>query len=1000
MRLLVVWAIAALLFALPLAAEFEATVSGSVQEYRSPVPGVEVTVKLDPYWGQHNLERLEKFAREHGELPEVTITGSDTTDEKGVFEFKVKITTSGDGKLPTREFKDNKGNTISYEYVPCTVTATKPGYLPAARNADLSERYKSHTYFELKQMSFIKGEVLHITGRRPAANLPLLLQRWQGLEPKDRLEFKTDSEGRFEVNTDALVSTGCRLQVAGHEFAFASSSKAWQGMHINPGTLDLGTLIIVPGGAFKATAKNLDTREGLPGLSGELKTLDKPREVRIGFWGDSNGSVHLSGVPAGRYSLTMRVPSNWVPELNEIEVKPGEVIDLGDTAFEPHRELELMVAGVERFQATATYLGDAAPPEARHGNYAHTVRKDLTVENSKLGPLFTGEWLVRVSAPNYAEYSSTIAVPADGPLTVEMAAAGEIQVKSEDGNGAELRTFWCVALRHGSKAHELLAELPQNELKDYVGKTFPLPPGMYNWESRSKSIKSLPSGTYLVRADGDGFWALYADDIEVVAGEVVTATLTPLPCRLEALVLDAGKPVPDFAVSFILHLRNALSVPVSVTTDADGIAVTEWATYGEVYILTEVESAWLAAQDLESGALSDNNFPGRRVHVRPGHKLKLELELRDPDKVLVKFNVELPERQSVARLSLDGVDPDSSRRRRFLCARVGNQQVAVCVPKGKYSVSVWVKGVQNRSGSHQAEVVVDQLREQTFELQPVLPMLEVSVNAPGIAAEDLRLRLEPAEMPERRWDEEEHWVLASLDGPTLIDCLAPGQYILRVHALETNGNVRLAARRRIEVHEDSKVEILLTDDVGSLDVELVGKPASPADRYRVPVTVYFKKATGEFVVPGDSTLASRHERKFSIPSVPSGTYTVIVTAGGFQPYETRDVVIAKGKATALKATPELAGALVVTVKDVLLDHNSEVSWTMEDKDGNPIELLLPDGGIAAARFRHRSATLELINLTPDVKQVRIRIKGHEDIVVKTDVKPGETISADASAKAK
>jgi hypothetical protein len=311
-----------------------------------------------------------------------------------------------------------------------------------------------------------------------------------------------------------------------------------------------------------------------------------------------------------------------------------------------------------------------------------------------------------------------------------------------------------------------------------------------------------------------------------------------------------------------------------------------------------------------------------------------------------------------------------------------------------------VEGLGGSMGRYSTEIVVDPLKQQTFDFEPLLPKLELTIKAPGIEAADWRYLIEHEDSERTRWrDEREHWLLPKLDGPTVRDCMTPARYKVRVQALDKSGNIRLAALRMIEINADSSVEILLSDDVGSLDVEMVDVPLLARLIYQAPVTVYFKDAAGNFVNPGDSTLASRREFKFRIPSVPAGTYTVIVTAPGFQPFETKDVVISKAATTALKATPELAGALKVTLKDVHFNMKTNIVWVMEDADGKPVTLLLPDGRIATAHFDFdNGGVVELLNLTPAVKQVRIKVEGYKDIVIKTDVKPGQTIEAEATAE--
>ncbi|MCB9933086.1 MAG: carboxypeptidase regulatory-like domain-containing protein [Planctomycetes bacterium] len=1002
--------------ALPLAAgEFKTTATGYIRSARYVgLEGAVASVQADPLWGCDNEEAFKAFEKLHGALPTVTVTGSGLTNSKGRFLFNVTVSWDDKGTIPKRTYRNKEGQDVEYISVPVIFKATAKGFSTGTQKGRANEGFESTADFSLTEATVLKGGVVLAEGRKFLPDLKLLLvyrsYNQTGLVDDIRYEFSTGKDGFFEISDENLPKNSVTLQVAGNEYAFEPGSKAWQSITLRPGVLDLGILAVVPGGRVKFNAVDSENSKSVGIYYGQLQSTDKSNRFQAGFVSDATGAADIEGVPAGQYQLHLRLEGHWAPEVAPIELKAGTTVELGAIQCEPHRTLEFAVrnqdGALDRFNVQMVYVGDAVPPARRPFREGEPIRAggQLSSKESKINGLFSGEWQVTISAPNHAHYMTTVTLPRNEPLSVTMEKAGTIEFTALDAGGRAARPRWAFALRHGSTAHKQMADLDDEGLGKFTGWEAVLPEGAYRMSNGNK-FENLAAGTYLLLAEGGWKMVLRADDVTLKTGETVKVTLSPKPGTLTVKVTEDGKPKAKY--SFILRLDGRDQQPISLTTDKAGAAIHDFTVAASGWLLTEAESEWVDAHDPNEPwrALNDTIFAGRRVQLQVARDSEIGFEIANPEQVFVRLRLTPQEGQTVQRVDLSPLgDGRFSSRRSFQAAKLGEDFCVACMPQGKYRMGALVQAGAS-SGYFAADITVDKKPEQSIKLKIELFRLDVTFKvAAGVKIDNIGVYLRYAEV-RRSWpDDEPDLLTPDADGSISFQCLSPADYQLYVRVYDDDGVLQNALMKAVTVKGNTTLTVPVTDQVGTLSVQIEGQPLRSTLGMSSWPAVYLLDAKGEAIQPGDPTLLEEVRGfNFSIPGLPVGTFTVVIAAPGFQACEIKDVKIEQGKTTSVKATPQQAGALVLNINNLPFDMETEINWSYEDAKGNPLKLWLPAGSSTVAIMGDRNgngAKMEFSNMTPAVKQVRIKIEGYKDIVVKVDVKAGEIITKDAKGTKK
>jgi hypothetical protein len=1043
------------------ALEFEVVLSVLTVADRKPLAGVRVEVEADPMWGCTSEAALEAFRARYGPLPEVKASGSGVSGADGRVEVTVRVSWSGEGEMPASGNTDRHGNDVRYRFAQIIVRPVKSGYRAWDTNAllvrrgsaraddhrdtvglprvQVSEGRNNSTHVEMVEQCVLKGRVVQLNGREPLADLKLALslRPGHGANPESmNLETTTDADGRFEFSGPEVVPGYARLSVVGHDHAFVKSSAIWTMDSLRWGTLDVGMLVADRGGAIKA--RLVDAYDGTP-VAGQAAICDGLAPHRFTIWRNAgpDGVLYFDGVPPDVYALDIagERDSHWRCPQQDIVVKPGELLDLGDIAMERQLELEVVAlggAGILNFDMIAEFTGEPNPrvllgggvfgqsyPEGREPPNAgdrrqsepYSVRARLTAEANRARGLFGGEWTIRVSADGFTDSVQTVTLPHEGPLLVQMHVAGAIEPFFVGANREEQIARNAVALRHGTVEYEAVRGMGRRQFSDWYQRLrMQLPEGMYR-ANQMGVIADVKPGRYLVIADAHGVLPdrgsalMHAENVEVEPGGTVRVQLTRVTGQLSIRVTRGGAPAAGERVVLLVGSVERAS-KIELTSNERGIAVYAPERNAAIHVMTELEAAWVLAAGRPSDAARQLESQ-RRVHAAVGERESVHLELADPDRIAVRLRAETPKRQRVPSAHLQAKN-SRAERSRFTGHLVGDEIVFIGVPAGEYSVQMEVRGLRNALGGVSADVTVlapgmDEANEVSLTLDVSLPMLEVAVRTsdPRVAAVHVTCNHVANESYLRR--NVPDWRRLDDSGRVQFDCLGRGgQFRFRVHGYNEDNELIHAVTRVVEVHEDVRVSIELKGNTGALEVAVEAPSEDPRHLFFAGLMAHLKDADGNVVEHDLETLPLRSGVGFRLAGVPAGRYTVAVVGGGLQPWEEPRVEIVDGGTTRFTAKPKRAASLVLDLEGLRHPVQRTISdWpkievSYEDADGKPLSLMLPRGSLAWLELYQDGAQLEVLNLSPAVRQVRIKLEGHKEFIVKVEVEDGEIIRRKAT----
>jgi hypothetical protein len=1037
----------ALLFCGALAAsEFEVVINAHVnvphERGTSPLEGVQIDVSLDPLWGTRDEAALETFKNLFGPLPDVSVTGSGVTDELGRVDVRVRVTWSGEGQLPVQTLRHESGEEIQLRYVHLRVRPTKEGYRvwhrthggetvapDAARTVRATEgrwQFSSHTMVEL---CIIKGRAVHLTGREPAAGLPmaLVVRGFRG-NTEQRFETVTDDDGRFEFNDPHIGEGKGHMEVVGNEHALIRTSAGRNLGNLNWGVLDVGTLVVAPAGGARVRF----TRAGDDSAAQVDGYLTDGSRFHVPFKADEDGVVSLEGLPVGRFSLYIAERSNEYasPPVHELVISAGETTEVGPIKVEPWRSLEVIVlggGGIERYVATAVYDSLSHPhiDLQRHVgsgfNRGQQVTRmaQLTAEANRIPRMFSGEWTVRIQIEGFADITEVVTLPRDEPLMVTATAAGVLEARIEGRDHWGHRRF--VAVRQGSAAYKATLHMDSHEFRQWFESGVIEPSADVLIATGGQAIANAPPGLYRVMALDNGRKHA-ADDVEVRPHETTVAVLSPVPARQVVRVTRHGEPAPGQTVVLYHAPRSGPASRRTAVSDENGEAVFRVDERAAAFLLTEAEAEWADALPAAGRVLDGRTMRSRLLELSPfGGSEPRVFEIANPEEMILRIRVDLPERQSFTSATLRPTSPQSgsSAIRHFVGATIADELVFTFVATGTYALNVSIESLYGSRGSTTEELQVEapaagDSNEVRLTVSPALYLLEIEVDAPGIPRGDLRVAITTLEAEHSHRGVQIHWQDVNDEGRVLIDCLSPGARRIRVQAESDSGFLRHSMTRIVDVQGDTRSVVTLSPDAGVLEVNFDIENMSDEARRR---QLQFMGGTGpQFVLKDDSgnlvehefeTLSTSRRLGFGIAGIAPGTYTVRILVRGFLAIELDDVQIADARVTRFETVPLPAVMLSVRLDGLPLhwpgtgEGLPDVSVVLEDADGNELSMDLPQNSVVLRRT-HTLAGLEWtvshFNLTPEVKRVRIKVESLKEISIRLDAGDGEFIQIGVDAE--
>jgi hypothetical protein len=475
---------------------------------------------------------------------------------------------------------------------------------------------------------------------------------------------------------------------------------------------------------------------------------------------------------------------------------------------------------------------------------------------------------------------------------------------------------------------------------------------------------------------------LLRGQVEIAEGEVTEFTLTPAPSTVTVLVTKDGQPQEGMRVYMVPTWRGGETT--SGLTDAQGRVELESPSSGTSLILLERE---YKAMPERSSLEARRRFEHRMLQMRLFQSQHLSIEMNSPEGVWVAVTAELPKGSECESILLrrrdgtyqgySGVKDDEGRF------------VFPLIPVGQYSVYGTGRYGEDWGFGFVTELEVEQQATQTIELKPDVPVFIVELDVPP-EVDMARVNLEVAALetwPYRRWT-----VRPRDDRRVPLIGLANGPYRFTARVVDNKDEVLYIGILEASLEGSGRVTLTINTNVGTIVAHVSGEPNLRRGHPRARITLTDEH--GRTIQPeGQSHEYLGVGVDHTIPYVPAGRYTARVTAFGLQPKDV-EVTVTRGEVTNLAVELETAAVLRLTVKGIDFEafRTGEVTaiWQLEDADGVPITIPAPDNnlGTLEATPDGKGLVLTLINLTPQVRQVRTQIEGYEEIVVKVEVKPG------------
>ncbi len=1036
---LVLWALLASIVApLALSGEFTFDLRPTWLNDRKPMEGVTMTVTHDPLWGQADEDSFVQFKAGWGPLPDVTINATGTTEKiDGVITcvMKVKVAWTGDGNLPTQRLKQADGSELELKYVYARVEASLTGYHTSSAVFQALEGRLATAYIPPAiRWTTIKGKAVYAQDQRPAADLKLVYTG-EGLLPRDlhvRLSFKTqaparnqiscvfstDSEGNFSVCGPDVARKPWALMVNGTEYAFALGSKAWSLPSHNPpqdGQFDYGTLMVVPGGGLKFELTDMDT--GKPLHAGcSFQTEWNNRKYHY-YLEPAEGSTQIGGIPAGKFkvqvenlglSKTYRFPTS-----GEVEIKPGNVVDIGALEAELVRTVTILVTdaagnALPSCRITATYTGDTP----KYRTYLElgmpiVVSAQLTRDKLEVSGLFSGPWTLTVFAEGYPAFQSTIEIPSKDPIKLVAKAGGSIEVRMLNADGKDITRGDLLAVPKSSSSYEKLRTIT---LRDYEMQRPRAEDAVF--ARKGNIFVDLAAGKYLLFC-ATGECGLLRQEVEVVSGEVKRVDLSPSPARLIVTVTEKGKPKAGVELTFVASQTRDGPVTM-VTSDSQGIALLEANSANWITVLTKAEYEALAAQDPNPMRWELGDYESRRFRLQFGETINASLELFSAGKTNLTVKFVGP---SGAVFLIPRIMPVKSRRnsRSGTGAPVGDNFAFINLPLDTYVLVGSLRNAQGAILGFARTIVVDQPQSQTITIEVQVGSLSLT-----LTADKGRSPVAGAEVvlwQDVDWDSFvspykrrlELIYATDANGKLEVPLLEAGTWHVVARCYGDNsrasGVTADAANAQVSIQGSTTLSLNFSQNVGDLQIYVEKVNEDTAHYCRVVL----RNEKGDLVHPGDPVSAyGSMWRDFhwwgamKVSNIPVGTYKVIFLGVGLLPVTTQSVKIERGKLTKLELKPEAGIEFSVTLKGCLAEPEvGDIEWVAEDAAGAVVNI--PGNGYPAVTLwdlGRGQYGLGIQGLTPEVKRVRIRIPGYEEIAIETDLKSGVTVKAEATAKPK
>jgi hypothetical protein len=865
-----------------------------------------------------------------------------------------------------------------------------------------------------------EATVLHLADRKPAANMKIRVTapppHPRGANPPVISEATTDADGKLKLGHDQLGEAISLLSLD-PSLAFAASSSAWKGIHLQDGDNEGNILIVVPGGGMRCLSVDADSGK-LMNVDAQLVSLAPGAGFQIAMR-SVDGAVSTSGVPAGNYRLQFNrtYPTHWEAEVAELLVKAGEITEPPSVQIEPVRAIDVVALGegepgLEQYSVVAEQLSGYTPRNVRPESNSSRpvvwrVSVHCTAERNRVGGLARGVWRVTASADGWSSASTEVSVPETEPVTLKLKQGGRIAIKVKArGRDADFGgRAYLVATN--SLAYDAVRRLPAdaavkelasgsygNEVKAFGGDGSGWP--------HDPNRDLVNPGTYLLFASLYTYYRV--DDVVVTRGATTDVILKPTPARVAILLKDKDRAIARALVYLVPHrdLGEVISATVNARTDNGGAAIFENLTAASYTVMTEREYRWVT----ETGSTSRRHLPyAQRRGITVGHGDRSEIAMQQFDTHFVWLTVKLkpPKDVSLADSALHNMEAGYGGIPVQAVATKDNVFEFGPVALATYEFTTRPQINSKHGGTLLRIIEAREPGEQTVEVELELGTLSVTVAAPtGVPMSRLRVYLEhDGPKPWRIFSGTALGGKPNERGKVHFTMVPQGPY--RVTAwVENERDPRFAGMccsDRVEVEDTTALSLKFNEQAGTLRVDLDDTPHTSNFLEATFIRVQLLDSAGKQALLGTPwSEYQRTHRNLELLSVATGTYTLRLSGEGFETYSQENVVIETGKVTALNVKLSLLHSAALQLENCSAEEVESAAPVFELVDVNG-ELVVPATDSVAALKIEQHPDLVVVtipNIPARCAKIRFKAKGFNPI--EFNVRPGQSNSMRHRAK--
>lgn len=976
----------------------EHTITGRIV-YKSdgrPAAGAVITAEANRNqwgaWGNRgSLPRAADLAS--------SVEGSTTSDGAGEFTLQIKLSRRVPPALdeaPADKDAALEGDRDwsrwgGSEYV--VVVGRMAGYAPARSGAlYLGESSPNAAVnLSLAVPAALSGRVIDAVARKGIADATVTVYQadagtdgWTA--PRTT---RTDKDGYF-----ALTDLGAGTYMYSAEAEGYTAETAWRsGRRVDlskGGETDVGEIPLLP--AAGVIGQVVDGQTGAPVAQARVELAQAGpmgRASQHSAQTDAEGRFRFTAVGAGQYTLKAAAADYAPASVPNLLAEAGRTVDVGQVRLGRGFSMQGVVV-----DAAGKGVAGASVALRERGTGASF---GWEMPGEDLGTATTGS-NGGFSIANLAECPARITVTMDGfaaarqdvdlkpgmpgvTITLVRGVTVTGRVLGTDGRPAAEVTVGLVS--HGDQAYQLHRMQP-NQMRWFGERGISATTGV---DGRF-SLASVPPDTYLLLALPAQGKGASQDNLKVAdGGDLDVGDLTlPGPGTVRVTVTEAGQPVAGLRV----ELRSGFggwagggSDTPAADTDAGGVALFADVPAGEVFVTT--------ARDKDN--MDTEIFTRRRVAVKSGQVTEFRLELKPADTTRLHGRATLNGKPLFTEIMLLGTGERASFFKQTKPDEAGYFEVNGVQP-GQYVLHFRV-GDKQISCLH--SVSVDKPGEleinRDFAGYAVGGKVATPANSP---AERASVRVSMFRLNDPSPEQFVQWLKAetpcNADGNFRFEHVPPGSYRLTA-SLEGVGSTTQDIT--VTTGDLPPVSLELAANSGKLRVtirKVNGTPLTVQNFGMVQlrdgggsVLAFEDQSTGFVMVMAGA--------QAEIPTVPAGTYTLVLHSAGCLMFEKSGVAITTGNRTEVDVELTAAAELHLTVTntDVTQEMLDRAQVKYFDAQGAEIPRTASPfeawGGGAAPQ----SPTLRAGLIGPSVAQVRVKLPGFAELQVAIEFEAGKKI---------